>query len=54
MKVILKQNVNALGKVGDILDVSDGHARNFLIPKGLAAEATDKNVNALAQVKSKS
>lgn len=51
MKVILKQNVNALGKAGDILDVSDGHARNFLIPKGLAAEATDKNVNALAQEK---
>ncbi|MDQ5985560.1 MAG: 50S ribosomal protein L9 [Syntrophus sp. SKADARSKE-3] len=51
MKIILKQNVNALGKAGDIVDVSDGHARNFLIPRGLAAEATDKNVNALAQEK---
>ncbi len=40
MKVILKQDVNKLGKAGSLLDVSDGHARNFLIPKGLAVEAT--------------
>lgn len=51
MKVILKQNVNSLGKTGDIVNVSDGHARNFLIPKGLAAEATEKNVNNQAQEK---
>jgi large subunit ribosomal protein L9 len=51
MKVILKQNVNSLGKAGDIINVSDGHARNFLIPKNLAAEATDKNINSLAQEK---
>lgn len=40
MKVILKSDVNKLGKAGSLLDVSDGHARNFLIPKGLAVEAT--------------
>jgi large subunit ribosomal protein L9 len=51
MKVILKQNVPNLGKAGDIINVSDGHARNYLLPKGLAAEATDKNVNSLAQEK---
>ncbi len=51
MKVILKQNVNSLGKTGDIVNVSDGHARNFLIPKGLAAEATEKNINNQAQEK---
>lgn len=51
MKVILKQNVTSLGKAGDIINASDGYARNFLIPKGLAAEATDKNVNSLAQEK---
>lgn len=49
MKVILKQKVDSLGKAGDIVNVSDGHARNFLIPKGLAAEATDKNVSTLSQ-----
>lgn len=51
MKVILKQNVNALGKAGDIVNVSDGHARNFLIPRGLAAEATDRNITELADEK---
>ena len=40
MKVILKSDVSKLGKAGALIDVSDGHARNFLIPKGLAVEAT--------------
>lgn len=40
MRVILKSDVNKLGKAGSLIDVSDGHARNFLIPKGLAVEAT--------------
>ncbi|MBR1438390.1 MAG: 50S ribosomal protein L9 [Synergistaceae bacterium] len=40
MKVILKSDVSKLGKAGTLIDVSDGHARNFLIPKGLAVEAT--------------
>ncbi|MBQ3403719.1 MAG: 50S ribosomal protein L9 [Synergistaceae bacterium] len=45
MKVILKTDVNKLGKAGSLVDVSDGHARNFLIPKGLAIEATPGKLN---------
>jgi large subunit ribosomal protein L9 len=40
VKVILLREIKNLGKEGDIKDVSDGYARNYLIPKGLAAEAT--------------
>lgn len=40
MKVILLQDIKALGKEGDIVNVNDGYARNFLIPKKLAAEGT--------------
>ena len=40
MKVILKADITKLGKAGSLIDVSDGYARNFLIPKGLAVEAT--------------
>jgi len=47
MKVILKENFEALGKAGDILKVTDGYARNFLIPKGIAAEANVRNIKAL-------
>ena len=39
-KVILRADVSDLGKRGDILDVSDGYARNYLVPKGLAMKAT--------------
>jgi large subunit ribosomal protein L9 len=41
MKVILRTDVSELGKRGDILEVADGYARNFLVPKGLAMKATD-------------
>jgi large subunit ribosomal protein L9 len=41
MKVILRADVNELGKRGDIIDVADGHARNYLIPNGLALKASD-------------
>ncbi len=44
MKVILRQNVESLGKAGELVKVADGYARNFLIPKGLAAEATPRNL----------
>jgi large subunit ribosomal protein L9 len=44
MKVILKQNVESLGKAGDLVKVADGYARNFLVPQGLAAEANSRNL----------
>jgi large subunit ribosomal protein L9 len=47
MQVILKQQVPSLGKMGDAVKVSDGYARNFLIPKGLAIEANFKNLGVL-------
>jgi len=45
MKVILKEDVKGLGKKESMVDVSDGYARNFLIPKGLAVEANSSNIN---------
>ena len=45
MKVILKQDVKALGKKGDLVNASDGYARNFLFPRGLAAVADADAVN---------
>ncbi|PIP70665.1 MAG: 50S ribosomal protein L9 [Nitrospirae bacterium CG22_combo_CG10-13_8_21_14_all_44_11] len=47
MKVILKEDVKNLGKMGDIVNVAEGHARNFLIPQKLAVEAITKNIKAL-------
>lgn len=47
MKVILKEKVNKLGNVDDIVEVPDGQARNHLIPKKLAIEASGKNLNDL-------
>ena len=41
MKVILRSDQKGLGKRGDIVEVTDGHARNFLLPKGIAFKATD-------------
>lgn len=45
MKILLKQDVKSQGKKGDIIDVSDGYARNFLLPRGLAVIADAKAVN---------
>jgi large subunit ribosomal protein L9 len=47
MKVILLEDVKAHGKKGDIVNVSDGYARNMLLPKKLGVEATPANLNAL-------
>lgn len=47
MKVILLEDVKALGKKGDIVNVSDGYARNAILPKKLGVEATSKNLNDL-------
>ena len=44
MKIILKEDVKALGSIGDIVTVKDGYARNYLIPKGLAVRANEKNM----------
>ncbi len=47
MKVILLEDVKSLGKKGDIVTVSDGYARNAILPKKLGVEATSKNLNDL-------
>ena len=47
MKVILLEDVKALGKKGQTVNVSDGYARNMLLPKKLGIEATAKNLNEL-------
>lgn len=44
MKIILRQDVDTLGLEGDTVDVAKGYARNYLIPKGMALEATQQNV----------
>ena len=45
MKVILKADVKSLGKAGELVNASDGYARNFLLPKGLAIEANKTTMN---------
>lgn len=47
MKVIFKQDVKGQGKKGEIKEVSEGYARNFLIPRGLAIEANESNLKTL-------
>ncbi|MCR4402426.1 MAG: 50S ribosomal protein L9 [Firmicutes bacterium] len=47
MKVILKQDVKGLGREGDTVKVADGYARNYLIPRGLAIEASERNLRVL-------
>ena len=47
MEVILKENVESLGKIGDVIRVKTGFARNYLIPRGLAVEADSRNVELL-------
>ena len=47
MKVILNQDVKGQGKKGQLVEVSDGYARNFLLPRKLAKEATNENINVM-------
>ena len=47
MKVILLEDVKSLGKKGEIVNVNDGYARNFILPKKLGLEANSKNLNEL-------
>ena len=51
MQVLLRRDVKGIGRRGDIVTVSSGHARNYLIPNGLAVEATDGAVEQAATVK---
>lgn len=51
MKVILKENLENLGHIGDVVKVAPGYARNYLLPKGYAIEATEKNAKALDHAK---
>lgn len=47
MKVILLQDEKKLGKKGDVVEVSEGYARNYVLPKKIGVEATSKNLNDL-------
>ena len=51
MKVILRQNYESLGQVGDLVDVKEGFARNFLIPRKIAYTALNGNIKALEEEK---
>ncbi len=53
MIVILKRDVKGTGKAGDVVKVSDGYARNMLLPKGYAEEATKNNVHSLEKAREK-
>ena len=47
MQVILREDIDKLGKIGDLVKVADGYARNFLVPNKKAIEATPKNLHAM-------
>jgi len=51
VKVILKEDVSNLGKIGDMVAVADGYGRNYLLPRGLAIEASTRNVKILEHQK---
>ena len=53
MKVILRQDMQKLGHAGDVVNAKDGHARNYLIPQGLAWEATPQNISRIELEKKK-
>lgn len=49
MKVILKEDVKGKGKKGEMIEVSEGYGRNYLLPRGLATQATADNINTMKQ-----
>ncbi len=51
MKIILKENVDGLGKIGDLVTVKPGYGRNYLVPRGMALQADPRNVNELQHQK---
>jgi large subunit ribosomal protein L9 len=51
MKIILRQDFEKLGKIGDIVEVKDGYARNYLLPRKIAFKANDGNLRALEEEK---
>ncbi len=53
MKVLLCEDVKKLGWLGDVVEVSDGYARNYLLPQGLATVATDASIRAIAEEKAR-
>jgi len=53
MKVLLCDDVEGIGWLGDVVDVRDGFARNYLLPQGLAKFATDENIKSLASEKAR-
>jgi len=53
MKVLLCEDVKKLGWLGDVVEVNEGYARNYLLPQGLARVATEANIRAIAEEKTK-
>ena len=51
MKVLLCEDIKKLGWLGDVVDVTEGYARNYLLPQGLAKVATDGNIRSIAKAK---
>lgn len=51
MKVILREDVDKLGRMGDLVNVADGYARNYLLPRNMAAVATSHNIRSLEHEK---
>jgi len=51
MRILLCEDIRGLGWLGDVVDVNDGYARNYLLPQGLAKHATDANLRAIAKDK---
>ena len=49
MEVVLKENVQKLGKAGDVVRVADGYARNFLFPQSKAVPVTEKNIKTIQE-----